>query len=110
MADLISEGADAYSAAKQVFEADIAAIRGTAAFLIVLDGRVVDEGAAFELGYAFALGKPCYGLQTDTRRAFGTRNNPMIDVALMRIFVTREELEAWARGSSSRYVRRGGAD
>jgi nucleoside 2-deoxyribosyltransferase len=65
--------------------------------LIVLDGRTVDEGAAFELGYVFAMGKPCYGLQTDVRRLLLTGNNPMLDCSLLQVFQDTEELIHWAQ-------------
>ena len=40
-----------------------------------LDGRVPDEGACVELGYAYAKGKPCFGLKTDIRVSeFGIDN------------------------------------
>jgi nucleoside 2-deoxyribosyltransferase len=58
-------------------------------FLIVLDGRVPDEGACVELGIAYGQkylqggGKLLIGLHSDTRAAFiGSRLNPMVRVAL----------------------------
>ena len=97
MIDMITAGVDAETAARTVFQADIRAINECDALLIVLDGRTVDEGAAFELGYAHALGKPCYGLQTDARRLMGTGNNPMIDGCLQRVFHSVKELCTWAK-------------
>ncbi len=35
-----------------------------------LNGITTDDGTAWELGYAFALGKPIIGLHTDWRRRF----------------------------------------
>lgn len=35
----------------------------------ILDGVDVDSGTAAEIGFAFALGKRCYGLRTDFRLA-----------------------------------------
>lgn len=58
-------------------------------FLIVLDGRVPDEGACVVLGIAYGhkhllkRDKLLIGLQTDSRAAFlGAKLNPMIHVAL----------------------------
>lgn len=58
-------------------------------FLIVLDGRVPDEGACVALGIAYGQkhllqrDKLLIGLQTDSRAAFlGAKLNPMIHVAL----------------------------
>ena len=96
MADMIREGVKPDTAATRVFQVDIGALNSCDAFLIVLDGRTVDEGAAFELGYAFAMGKPCYGLQTDVRRLLSTGNNPMIDRALCEVFQDTAGLMLWA--------------
>ena len=82
MAEMISEGTHPADAAEKVFRTDIDALNKCDVLLILLDGRTVDEGAAFEFGYAFALGKTCVGLQTDVRRLLTTGNNPMIDCGL----------------------------
>lgn len=75
-----------------IFRSDIEAIRTCDALVIVLDGRSVDEGAAFELGYACAIGKSCFGLQTDPRRLLPVGNNPMIVGALDAILPSTQEL------------------
>ena len=46
--------------------------------LINLDGRVPDEGACVELGYAYARGKRCIGIKTDVRVAEFGGDNMMI--------------------------------
>jgi nucleoside 2-deoxyribosyltransferase len=96
IANMIAEGTHPAEAAERVFRLDIEAMIKCDVLLIILDGRTVDEGAAFELGYAFALGKECYGLQTDMRRLLSTGNNPMVDCALRHIFQSVEELMVWA--------------
>ena len=60
------------------FTNDIEAIDGSDILLIVLDGRVPDEGACFELGYAYARGKICVGLKTDSRVSEMGTDNAMI--------------------------------
>ena len=60
------------------FTKDLEAIDGCDILLIVLDGRVPDEGACFELGYAYARGKICVGLKTDTRVSEMGTDNAMI--------------------------------
>ena len=60
------------------FAKDIEAIDSSDVLLIVLDGRVPDEGACFELGYAYARGKICVGLKTDTRVSEMGTDNAMI--------------------------------
>jgi nucleoside 2-deoxyribosyltransferase len=67
---------------------------------VILDGRTVDEGAAFEMGYAHALGRPCVGLQTDPRRLLPIGNNPMLDGALQHIFKDVNEVIAWVEEPS----------
>jgi nucleoside 2-deoxyribosyltransferase len=41
----------------------------------LLDGTQVDDGTAWEIGYAHAKGIPVYGLRTDTRQAGETQHN-----------------------------------
>lgn len=96
LVDMVSEGVSARVAGKSIFQADLEAIRSCDILLIVLDGRTIDEGASFELGYAFALGKQCYGLQTDPRRLLTHGNNPMIEHSITRIFESVSQLGKWA--------------
>lgn len=51
----------------QIFFRDINAIRESDFFVIVLDGRVPDEGSCVELGMAYVWKKICLGIQTDMR-------------------------------------------
>ena len=54
---------------------DLSLIDSCDILVINLDGRVPDEGACVELGYAYAKGKPCFGLKTDIRVSeFGIDN------------------------------------
>jgi len=78
-----------------VFEKDIEAISGCDALIINLDGHVIDEGAAVELGYAFALSKLCVGYRTDVRVLLPWGLNPMVTVPLRQILTTPQELEEW---------------
>lgn len=96
VAEMVKTGVDAMQAFVTVFNLDVIEVRKCDVLLIVLDGRTIDEGAAFELGYANALGKLCIGLQTDPRRLIASRNNPMVDCALERIFEDTSSLLAWA--------------
>ncbi|MCI8566358.1 MAG: nucleoside 2-deoxyribosyltransferase [Lachnospiraceae bacterium] len=75
-----------------IFSTDYENIRKNDLFLLVLDGRVPDEGACVALGLAFASNKPCCGLKTGSRSEFTTGNNPMIDGSLQKIFRSLEEL------------------
>ena len=60
------------------FAKDIEAIESSDILLMILDGRVPDEGACFELGYAYARGKICVGLKTDTRVSEMGTDNAML--------------------------------
>src|SRR5277367_6492880 len=59
LANFVSRGVDISVAYQSIFDRDLQAIRECDVCLIVLDGRTVDEGAAFELGFSYALGKAC---------------------------------------------------
>jgi nucleoside 2-deoxyribosyltransferase len=101
--NLIGKGmsvADAYS---YVFKKDVEAIRRSDAVVINLDGRVVDEGAAFELGVGFAYGKVCVGYRRDIRVLLPWGQNPMIAGPLRTVLESPLDLEDWVRafGSSS---------
>jgi nucleoside 2-deoxyribosyltransferase len=93
--DLVRDGMPVEQAKSKIFEIDIAAIRACDVLVIVLDGRTVDEGASFELGYAFALGKVCVGLKTDPRQLLPIGDNPMIEAALRKLFLEESELVEW---------------
>ncbi|RQH12571.1 nucleoside 2-deoxyribosyltransferase [Bradyrhizobium sp. RP6] len=93
--DLVRDGMSVEEAKAKVFQLDIDAIAACDVLVIVLDGRTVDEGAAFELGYAFATGKICVGLKTDPRMLLPIGDNPMIEVALRKIFHDEGELVSW---------------
>lgn len=100
--NMIKAGLPPKLASQKVFDIDIRAMNECDVFLIILDGRSVDEGAAFELGFAYANGKPCYGLKTDFRQLLATGNNPMIDGPLKRIFDSIEGLLDWAKSYDKR--------
>ena len=101
LSELIINGMSLEKAQKEIFNNDIRGIQTCDILLILLHGRTIDEGAALELGYAYALDKYCIGLQTDIRRLFPYGNNPMVDCALHEIFQSEEEMLAWANNHSS---------
>jgi nucleoside 2-deoxyribosyltransferase len=82
------------SAARHIFALDLKALNTANVLLAILDGRTVDEGVAIEIGYAFGIGKPCFGLQTDPRRLLPEGNNPMVTGAIRRISFGLENLES----------------
>jgi nucleoside 2-deoxyribosyltransferase len=99
--EMIKQGVRPATAFKTVYNLDVIEVRKCDVLLIILDGRTIDEGAAFELGYASALGKLCIGLQTDPRRLIASRNNPMIDCALQHVFQDTSSLLSWAHTFNS---------
>lgn len=82
------------AARNMVFEKDYNAVKESDIILIVLDGRVIDEGACIELGIGYALGKVCYGLKTDPRSMMNGQINPMISGCLLKIYYSLSELQA----------------
>ena len=97
---LIQQGLAQEEAYRVVFDRDVAALKACDAVVINLDGCVVDEGAAFELGFAHALGKHCVGYRTDVRVLLPWGLNPMITVPLSETFTCIEALESLGKGTS----------
>lgn len=95
LSDLLAKGISTNVAETQIFERDCAALIECEMLLAVLDGAHIDEGVAFEIGFAHARGCLCLGLQTDIRRALPSGNNPMISMALSGIFNCVNELVAF---------------
>jgi len=85
------------AARMKIFSDDMAAIRRCDVLLIILNGRSIDEGAAFELGVAWALGKMCFGYKDDFRQLTASGDNPMIERALNGIFSNLNQLREWCR-------------
>ncbi len=52
---------------KIIFNKNVDAIENSSIIVAVIDGTDVDSGTAWEIGYAFARGKPIIGLRTDFR-------------------------------------------
>lgn len=95
--DLVANGMSVGEAKNSIFDADLRAIERCDILMLVMDGRVIDEGACFELGYAYSLGKVCIGLKTDVRSLLPIGDNPMIDCALRAIFRDIDVACEWIR-------------
>lgn len=79
--------------AARVFRADLAALAAAEAVVAVCDGPQVDDGTAWEIGYAYAQGLPVYGLRTDWRTARpDERLNLMIEQSLTALADRAETL------------------
>ncbi|MBQ7607226.1 MAG: nucleoside 2-deoxyribosyltransferase [Desulfovibrionaceae bacterium] len=69
-------------APRHIMDRDRAAIDACDIVVALLDGAQVDDGTAWEIGYAYAKGKPIVGLRTDFRNAGDTDHgqvNAMIE-------------------------------
>lgn len=92
--DLPAMGAAAKS---HIFHGCIAGIEDCDLVVAVLDGAQVDDGTAFEAGYAYARGIPVWGLRTDFRAAGDSSHslvNCMLECGCRRIFRDVEPLLA----------------
>ena len=91
----LGQGAKAH-----IFQGCLAALEGCDLVAAVLDGPAVDDGTAWEAGYAFARGLPVWGLRTDYRSAGETAHslvNCMIECSCTAIYRTPQALlDAWA--------------
>ena len=94
LAGLLTNGTSESEAINTIFKLDIDEIQKADIVLLIMDGRVIDEGACVEIGYAYALGKECYGIKTDPRALMSDLDNPLILGALKnRIAKNFKELE-----------------
>jgi len=85
--------------ARAIFAKDRDEVYRSDILLVVLDGRVPDEGAAVELGLAYAdrdrrgIERPILGLMTDWRSAFPNEPlNAMLFGALDEVHLTTDSL------------------
>jgi nucleoside 2-deoxyribosyltransferase len=91
------EGSDE-QCAREIGRRNSEAIRSAALIAAYLDGPDVDGGTAAEIGYAAALGIPCFGLRTDLRPAgeFGTLVSVQVEAFILEsggmIATTLEDL------------------
>lgn len=88
-------------AARYIMETDKTALDGCDVMVALLDGPQVDDGTAWEIGYAHARSIPVIGIRTDFRRGGETANsrvNAMIEGSCLYLVSSRKEvLEALAR-------------
>ena len=83
--DLVSDADVAQwgcEAPKRIFAMDKAALEQSDMVVALLDGTQVDDGTAWEIGFAYAKGIPVIGIRTDLRQAGETGHstvNAMIE-------------------------------
>ena len=85
---------------RQIFRANVSELASADVVVAVCDGPQVDDGTAWELGYAASRGIPVYGLRTDprvTQRA-DEPINLMILESLRALLPSVEALLAALRG------------
>ncbi len=80
------------SSSKTFFENDLKELKECAFVVAILNGTDVDSGTAWEIGYAYAMGKPVYGILEDTRKPNLDLLNPMIVNSILKIALNKEEL------------------
>ena len=94
--DLIEDKTKKKEIRKMIFEADINGLFESDIVLLLLDGRTPDEGACIEVGYGWALKKPCIAYKTDNRAMDQNGdNNIMIDgcIDFSKLINNLEELK-----------------
>jgi nucleoside 2-deoxyribosyltransferase len=102
MSEIVATGEDEEKTRERLFNIDINKMKECDTILIVLDGRTIDEGACFELGYVCCLGKTCLGFKTDSRSFIRGKNNLMIDKSLEKIFYTWDSLKEYLTRSGKK--------
>lgn len=84
---------------KAIFKLDVNQVSQCDIFLFILDGRVPDEGACFELGLAYNQKKMIIGLHTDMRASFiDSKLNAMLEGAFDELFTSAEALINYLKG------------
>ena len=72
---------------KKIFDKDYEEVMSADIIVVLLDGRVPDEGACIELGIAYANKKRCYGIKSDARSVeLDMDLNPMITGCFDKLF------------------------
>lgn len=82
-------------AKEHIFETCRDAIHAATHVVALLDGPQVDDGTAWEIGYAYAKGIPIIGLRTDFRQAGDTPTslaNAMIECSCVHIYRSADDL------------------
>ena len=73
--------------AKRIYHADLNGLREAHIVVAVCDGIPMDDGTAWEIGYACGRGVPVIGLRTDERKVSDEeRVNLMVQESLVDLF------------------------
>lgn len=83
---------------REIFDNDRTAIDRCDVVVASLNGVTTDDGTAWEIGYAYALGKPIIGVHTDWRRRFDHEVvNLMLECSLTTLVRSLDDLDAALR-------------
>jgi nucleoside 2-deoxyribosyltransferase len=77
---------------EHIFKKCLEGVDSSDMVVAVLDGVDVDSGTAWEIGYAYARGKPVIGLRTDFRTLSDGIVNLMVEMSIVSIARDEEEL------------------
>jgi nucleoside 2-deoxyribosyltransferase len=77
---------------ESIFNKCLEGLNNSDIVVAVLDGVDVDSGTAWEIGYAFARGKPIIGLRTDFRTLSDGIVNLMVEMTLNALARDEDEL------------------
>ncbi len=93
---------------RRLYDGCLRGLRASDVVVAVCDGATADDGTAWEIGYAVALGKSVYALRTDSRRARPDEHvNLMIQESVTALFPTVPRLlSALARRARPRRAAR----
>jgi len=75
-----------------IFEKCLEGVNSSDIVVAVLDGVDVDSGTAWEIGYAYARGKPVIGLRTDFRTLSDGIVNLMVEMSIVALARDEDEL------------------
>lgn len=75
-----------------IFNKCMEGINSSELVVAILDGVDVDSGTAWEIGYAYAKGKPVIGLRTDFRTLSDGIVNLMVEMAISALARDEKEL------------------
>ena len=89
---------------RRLYEGCLRGLRSADVVVAICDGATADDGTAWEIGYAVAIGKAVYAVRTDRRRvAVDEHVNLMIQESVAAFFRTIPGLlSALARRARSR--------
>lgn len=82
-------------APRRIMETDRDALLSCEIVVALLDGPQIDDGTAWEIGFAYGKGIPVIGIRTDFHKGGETKKgcmNAMIEASILALFRSVEEL------------------